>query len=281
MKVFTSHEDLNYCLSEYRSGGLTIGFVPTMGALHAGHISLIKKSTGQNKVSVVSVFVNPRQFNDSNDFTNYPRNISADIKLIEAAGCEFVYTPDYQDLFPTEDSLEFDFNGLDKVLEGAYRPGHFQGVVDVVHALFKAVRPNNAYFGLKDYQQLKIIQLLASQFHPKTNIIPCPIIREPDGLAMSSRNQRLQPDERKAAAMIPKILMESAAFTGNHSVAELKANIVSRFNKAEGLKLEYAEICNSDNLEAIDSGNPAKGNLLLVAVWCNKIRLIDNIYLNS
>lgn len=263
-----------------------VGFVPTMGALHAGHISLVEKSVGENPVTVVSIFVNPAQFNDRNDLENYPRMTDNDIKLLSGIlrREDIVFIPTEQEIYPgSEPEVIFDFKTLDKVMEGAFRPGHFKGVVKVVSRLFDIVMPDVAYFGQKDLQQVTIIRELVQQQNRNIRIISCPIVREPDGLAMSSRNLLLDPEIRKLAGIIHKTLSTASELIDNMEFNEIKEFVRERINKTPGFSLEYFEIADDLELKPVTVKTemvPGKRYYGCIAVWAGGIRLIDNIEFN-
>ncbi|NLA24842.1 MAG: pantoate--beta-alanine ligase [Bacteroidales bacterium] len=280
MKVIKTKKEIKVFIESVIENKQSIGFVPTMGALHQGHLNLIDRAVAENDISVVSIFVNPRQFNDKSDFEEYPRNFDKDIEALEKHGVSLLFLPDYDEIFENELSVNVNFDGLDESLEGAFRPGHFQGVVDVVDALFALVKPNKAYFGLKDFQQLLVIKTLVEQFHESIDIVECEIVREPDGLAMSSRNERLDLINRKIAANIYKILTEAVKMSKNKaSKNEILSFVKLKFSEIKEFKLEYASICNKNNLEELSENASINDAVLLVAVWCGGVRLIDNIYL--
>ena len=265
-----------------KSAGKTIGFVPTMGALHEGHLALVTRAVAENDVCVVSVFVNPTQFNNAADLEKYPRDLNRDLALLESVGCKLVFAPSPEEIYSENEinsRFEFDFGGLDRVMEGKFRPGHFNGVVQIVSKLFSMVQPDKAYFGEKDFQQLAIIHQMVNTLNFGVEIIDCPIIREPSGLAMSSRNERLSADQRKKAVEISKVLFESRNFAPDFSVNALTDWVIARINEVEGFKLEYFEIVNSKTLQTVQSWNePSVG---CIAVFCGEVRLIDNIRYNQ
>jgi pantoate--beta-alanine ligase len=257
--------------------GRSVGFVPTMGALHQGHLELVKRAVNETDVVVVSIFVNPTQFNDQRDLDRYPRDLDADCRLLEPIGCHYVYAPAVEDIYPEPDTRIFDFGGLDTLMEGKFRPGHFNGVAQVVSRLFGIVRPDKAYFGLKDFQQLAIIRQMVSKLHLPVEIVPCPIIREESGLAMSSRNELLSAEERKQAAKIYETLTEAGNLTGLLSVNKLSEWITEEVNKTSCLAVEYVEFIDYATLVPVTSWDHPGGIVACVAVWCGKIRLIDNM----
>jgi pantoate--beta-alanine ligase len=257
-----------------------IGFVPTMGALHNGHLSLIKKSVAENGITIASIFINPTQFNNKEDLERYPRNIEQDTELLESAGCDLVFAPDIGEIYSKEEMekpFEFDFQGLDKVMEGIFRPNHFNGVVQIVSKLFELIQPDNAYFGEKDFQQLAIIRLMTKTFNLPVNIVGRPIVREESGLAMSSRNALLTESQRKVAPHIYAVLKESSLFALNTEIDELIACTIAAINQKTELKTEYFEIINGNTLQPIKNWDDADYVMGCVAVYCGKVRLLDNI----
>jgi pantoate--beta-alanine ligase len=278
--ILTKISHLETFLSQKRSQGSIIGFVPTMGALHEGHISLIKASKNVTDVTVCSIFVNPTQFNDKKDLERYPKTPEKDVMMLEKAGCDAVFMPDAEEIYPEIDERRFDFGYLDKILEGAHRPGHFNGVAQVVSILFNLVKPDKAFFGQKDYQQVMIIKALVKQLHYPIEIVPCPILREKDGLAMSSRNTLLTPDERKAASLIPIVMNEVNELSRKGTeIPELKKHIEERL-KDPIYKIDYFAVCDADTLKELNSFSEAKYHVALIACFVGKIRLIDNIILH-
>ncbi len=281
MIIVTNKTDLISLLEQVKEKGKSIGFVPTMGALHQGHISLIQESLKATDFTVCSIFVNPTQFNDKSDLDRYPRMPEKDASMLEKAGCHVLFMPSVQEIYPQEDKRQFDFGQLDKVLEGAHRPGHFNGVGQVVSRLFEIVKPNMAFFGLKDYQQLLIIKNLTQQLKLNIEIVPCAILREQDGLAMSSRNMLLSEEERKAASLIPKLLNTAKIqlLTGK-SISEVKQAALSELAQNPLYKPEYFEICDSKTLSSLSTLTKSEGNIILIACFVGKIRLIDNLMVN-
>lgn len=257
-----------------------IGFVPTMGALHAGHISLVKQAISETQVVVVSIFVNPTQFNDKSDLEKYPRNLEADLKLLEKTGCQIVFAPKTEEIYPEPDTRKFEFGELETVMEGKHRPGHFNGVAQVVSKLFDVVKPDKAYFGLKDFQQLAIIKEMVTQLNLPVEIVPCAIVREESGLAMSSRNELLSAEERKNAAVISESLFQAYKLKEQKSVNELQNWIADNINKNPYLNVEYVEIVDDRRLQHVKSWDEKGGKVCCVAVFCGKVRLIDNIVFN-
>lgn len=279
MELFTTAKELRAAL--YGSGKpARVGFVPTMGALHQGHISLVERAVKENDTVVVSIFVNPTQFNDASDLELYPRTLEADLKLLEATGCHYVFVPSEKEIYPEPDNRVFDFGNLGRVMEGQFRPGHFNGVAQVVSRLFAIVEPEKAYFGLKDFQQLAIIREMVRQLQLPVEIVPCEIVREPGGLAMSSRNERLSAEARRNASWIFQILCRTVNLTGSFSVPELAEWISGEINKNPYLSVEYAEIVDEISLEQVNHWQQPGKKVVCVAVWCEKVRLIDNFIIN-
>lgn len=277
MKIVHTIKELQAELTILKTQDKKVGLVPTMGALHAGHASLVKRSAKENDVTVVSVFVNPTQFNDKNDLLKYPRTLDADCKLLEANGCSFVFAPSVEEMYPEPDTRTFSFAPLDTVMEGAFRPGHFNGVAQIVSKLFDAVKPHRAYFGEKDFQQLAIIREMVKQFNYDIEIVGCPIIREEDGLALSSRNARLSAEEREIALKISQTLFKSRTFAADHSVNETIRFVEESIAAERGLRLEYFKLVDGNTLQ--DIGDWADTNYAVgcITVFCGDVRLIDNI----
>ncbi|HNQ67546.1 MAG TPA: pantoate--beta-alanine ligase [Bacteroidales bacterium] len=279
MKIIRKVSDI-IKFREQELKNLSIGFVPTMGALHTGHISLVEKSVRENNYTIVSIFVNPKQFNDKNDFINYPVTIEKDLEMLEKSKCNLVFIPDSEDIYNNYTGFRMDFDGLDKLYEGEFRPGHFQGVVDIVYRLFEIVKPHNSYFGEKDFQQLAIIKLMVSKSNLTLNIIPCATVREESGLAMSSRNERLSAEERKNASKIFEVLNSvKNSMKIDDSPEKLINKISEEINLNPFLKTEYVAFCDPTTLKPVFSFSQNSVVRLCVAVWCGKIRLIDNISL--
>jgi pantoate--beta-alanine ligase len=260
-----------------------IGFVPTMGALHAGHIALVERARRENNVVVVSVFVNPTQFNDARDLRNYPRTPDSDADMLRAAGADIVFMPSVEEVYPEPDARVFDFGLIDKVMEGATRPGHFNGVAQVVSRLFDMVQPDRAYFGEKDFQQIAVIKALVRQsvrFNGNIQIIECPIIREADGLAMSSRNTLLTPEHRAAAPTIYAALQQGAAKKGQLDIASAEQFVKAEIEKSPLLKVIYFQIVDADTLQPVEKWGDARSLRGCIAVQAGNVRLIDNIDFN-
>lgn len=277
MKIIHTIKDLQTELSELKAQGEKVGLVPTMGALHAGHASLVKRSVNENDVTVVSVFVNPTQFNDKNDLVKYPRTLDADCKLLESCGVTFVFAPSVEEIYPEPDTRRFSYAPLDTVMEGAFRPGHFNGVCQIVSKLFDIVKPHCAYFGEKDFQQLAIIREMVRQMKFDLEIVGCLIVREEDGLALSSRNARLSAEERENALNISQTLFKSRTFATTHSVSETQKMVEDAIAAAPGLRLEYFEIVDGNTLQKVGDWNDTSYVVGCITVFCGEVRLIDNI----
>jgi pantoate--beta-alanine ligase len=258
----------------------SIGFVPTMGALHRGHLSLIDYSKKQNDLTVVSIFVNPAQFNEKDDFKNYPRTLDADLKLLEKINCDITFAPSEGEMYDKPDIHKYYFGHLDKVMEGKYRPGHFLGVAQIVTRLFEAVTPRRAYFGMKDFQQLVIIKKITVDLKLPVEIVSCPIVREEDGLAMSSRNSLLSADQRRHAPYIYKALCEAKDNSKKYTVSEVKKIAVDKLNKDPYINVEYFEIVNAVNLVPVKSWDEPCVKIGCIAVKTGNVRLIDNMVFN-
>ena len=279
MKVFKKIVDLQNALFEERKQGKEIGLVPTMGALHEGHASLVRRSVGENGVTVVSVFVNPTQFNDKNDLKNYPRNLEADCALLESCKADYVFAPEVEEMYPTPDTRHFEFPPVSTVMEGAHRPGHFNGVCQVVSRLFYIVCPDRAYFGEKDWQQIAVVKAMVRQLALGVKIVECPIVRDDDGLARSSRNSLLAPDERVIAPAIYEALKSSVTYAKKHTLKETHDKVVADINKVEGLDVEYFSIVDGNTLQDVAEWEDSPYVVGCITVYCGKtpIRLIDHI----
>jgi pantoate--beta-alanine ligase len=281
MKIIRSIKELHAVIESLKNTQKTLGFVPTMGALHDGHKSLVEQSVAENDFTIVSIFVNPTQFNNPSDLEKYPRNLEKDVDLLQKVGCDFIFAPESKDIYQ-EDELnkrfEFDFGGLDSVMEGRFRPGHFNGVVQIVSKLFQLVKPDKAYFGEKDFQQLSIIHRMVDVMNIDVQIIDCQIVREESGLAMSSRNERLSPEQRKNAVQISKVLFESRNFVPRLKPSEIVNWVTEQINKVSGLDVEYYEIVDVKSLQTVNSWE--KPTVGCIAVFCGEVRLIDNIRYN-
>ena len=282
MQIITTKSELTLQVENNIRQGKTIGFVPTMGALHNGHASLIQTACQENDLCFVSVFVNPTQFNNVEDLNKYPRNLQKDAELLMSLGVHFVFAPTPEEMYEPEEMnrpFQFDFNGLDQVMEGKMRPGHFNGVVQVVSRLFDLVRPTRAYFGEKDFQQLAIIRHMVERSSLATRfqgiqIIGCPIVREDNGLALSSRNERLSQEEKQTAVGISQVLTTSLTWAKTASVQEVQQRVINTINAISGLEVEYYEIVDKTTLLPTDTFHNAIG---CVTVYCGPVRLIDNI----
>lgn len=281
MHIFTNKVDLNHYLSASSDKNKTIGFVPTMGALHAGHLSLLEKSIQNNTQTVISIFVNPTQFNNAEDLAKYPKTLENDVEKIKTVSDKIiVYAPTVEDIYEgNTKSNHYNFDGLEKQMEGKFRPGHFDGVGTVVKRLFEIIKPTNAYFGEKDFQQLQIVKKLVQKEKLNVNIIGCEIFRESSGLAMSSRNERLSETERKEAAIIYKIISEAKIQFATKSITEVIDSVVNEFKKHPKFTLEYFEIADEKTLVSSKRKNKTKKYRAFIAVFVNNIRLIDTISL--
>lgn len=267
-------------VEEYRKAGEVIGLVPTMGALHKGHLSLLDACKKDCTISICSIFVNPTQFNDKNDLARYPRMPEKDCQMLQEKGCDIVFMPSVEEMYPAPDTRVFDFGKIDKVLDGAHRPGHFNGVGQIVSKLFDVINPQKAYFGLKDYQQVLVIKNLVKQLKLPVEVIPCPILREADGLAMSSRNMLMSTEERKAASLIPKAMQLAKEQFGKMPLPDLKRRLFEEITKEPLLKPDYIEFCDAETLESVKETTNEKNIICLAAIFSGKIRLIDNIQVN-
>ncbi|MDD6737255.1 MAG: pantoate--beta-alanine ligase [Prevotella sp.] len=279
MEVVHQIVELQNALFMLRKQGKKIGLVPTMGALHEGHASLVKQSVKDNDVTVVSVFVNPTQFNDKNDLKNYPRDLQADCALLEDCKADFVFAPSVEEMYPVEDKRHFEYPPVSTVMEGAHRPGHFNGVCQVVSRLFYIVRPDKAYFGEKDWQQIAVIKAMVRHLSLDVTIVECPIVRDADGLARSSRNTLLTPEERAIAPAIYKALKESVGYAKEHTVKETHDWTVEQINAVKGLEVEYFSIVDGNTLQDVSSWNDSPYVVGCITVYCGHtpIRLIDHI----
>ncbi len=277
MIIATTIAELDQLLDGVKVSGKKTGFVPTMGALHNGHLSLVEKSVADNDITVVSIFVNPTQFNDKKDLATYPRTLEEDCALLEKAGCDIVFSPSVEEIYPEPDTRVFDFGYIAEIMEGAYRPGHFNGVAQVVSKLFYIVKPENAYFGEKDFQQIAIIREMVKQLEMPVRIISCPIYRESDGLALSSRNVRLTPEGRQIAPKIYAYLKESSNFAPEKTVQEVTAYVINHINAIPGLEVEYFTIVDAETLKPVNDWEETRMAVGCITVYCGDVRLIDNI----
>ena len=284
MIICKTRDEISAAVAELRRQNKTLGFVPTMGALHNGHLSLVKKSMNENDCTAVSIFVNPTQFNNKHDLQTYPRTVEADVKLLEETGADIAFVPSVETMYPEGlDNVteSYDFGFIGQVMEGAARPGHFNGVGIVVHRLFDLVKPDRAYFGMKDFQQIAIIREMVRQCDINIEIIPCPIVREEDGLALSSRNTRLNEEQRRQAVQISQTLFKAVDLVGEKSVSEVKEFVVSTVNSVPLLDVEYFEIVDGYSLQSISSWDEAEWVVGCITVNVGDVRLIDNITLKK
>lgn len=279
MEIINSVKELKDKLYIHKSQKRSIGLVPTMGALHKGHISLVEKCSKENDITVVSIFVNPTQFNDKKDLERYPRTLEADCKLLGNIKVDIVFAPSVEEVYPEPDTRTFSYPPTDTVMEGKYRPGHFNGVCQIVSKLFDLVEPDKAYFGEKDFQQVAVIKAMVKDKKYSIEIIQCPIIRENDGLALSSRNALLTSQERLIAVNISKVLKNSIEYSLSHSLNETREWVINQINSTEGLKIEYYEIVDGETLNSIDKWEDSNYIVGCITVFCGStpIRLIDNI----
>ncbi|HKK60451.1 MAG TPA: pantoate--beta-alanine ligase [Salinivirga sp.] len=277
MQKHNKTDKLKAEVRSHKSDNKRIGFVPTMGALHEGHLSLINIAKKHADIIVVSVFVNPTQFNDPGDYEKYPRNMSKDMEMLKEVGTDIVFAPSEEEIYPEKDNRKFDFGALEKVMEGKHRPGHFNGVAQVVSRLFDIVEPDIAVFGEKDFQQLAIIRKMVKDYNYPVKIMGAPIIRENDGLAMSSRNQRLNSEQRKSAAFINQILAASKNKSQHLSVKQLEDWVTDSLNKIAHLEVEYFQIVDQETLQPVNNWQENCDKIGCVAVYCGEVRLIDNI----
>ncbi len=279
MKIIDTVAALQLAVTEAKQQGLSVGLVPTMGALHEGHASLIRQCVAENQLTVVSVFVNPTQFNDPKDLQHYPRTFEADAQLIASLGGDIVFAPSVEEIYPQEDKRVFSYPPIDTVMEGARRPGHFNGVCQIVSKLFDMVSPDKAYFGEKDFQQIAVVRAMMRDLGYKFQLVPCPIVRETSGLALSSRNALMSEDERVLATNIYRTLRESVVFSQAHTAEETQQFVVNQLNALEGLEVEYYEIVNGETLQTVTSWEDAAQIQGCITVFCGArpVRLIDNI----
>ena len=277
MKVFNFIVDIQRFIEEKHNLGLKVGFVPTMGALHDGHLSLINRAKKENDIVVCSVFVNPIQFNNPADLEKYPRTPEKDIEKLQCAGCDAVFMPSAEEMYPEKVEDHYDFGDLERVMEGACRPGHFNGVAIVVRKLFEIVTPNRAYFGEKDFQQLAIINKMVKDLNINVENVPCPIVRENDGLAMSSRNVRLNETERAIAPKIFATLNDAVSKKDSMSPAEMKSYTLAKYAEINEFDVEYVEITDEINLKSIENWNECEHARIFVALQLGPVRLIDNV----
>lgn len=280
MEIFKKIAPLKAFLKEIRKSEKTVGLVPTMGALHNGHLALITASKAQNQVTVATIYINPTQFNNPADLEKYPRSLDEDVAKLEKVGCDVVFVPDNIEMYETITQLKFDFGPLGNVMEGKYRPGHFSGVALIVSKLFNIVRPDNAYFGQKDWQQFAIIQQVAKELKFDLSLHSVPTLRESDGLAMSSRNLRLNPGQRRNANIFYKALLDARKnLLNGKNVSEVKDLVGDIVGKMEDVRLEYFEVADSKNLNVLEFVNGTEKPILCIAGYVGDVRLIDNMFL--
>jgi pantoate--beta-alanine ligase len=279
MKIINTVSELKSELNSLRESNKTIGLVPTMGALHEGHISLVKRSVKDNDITVVSIFVNPTQFNDKKDLEKYPRTFESDCALLEANNTSIVFAPTVEEIYPEPDTRTFSYPPTDTVMEGAFRPGHFNGVCQIVSKLFMYVEPDKAYFGEKDFQQIAVIKAMVNDLKFPLQICPCPIVREKDGLALSSRNILLSDEERYIALNISRTLFASLDYAKSHTLEETKTWVINSIDAIEGLRVEYYEIVDGNTLASLNEWTDSDYIVGCITVFCGSIpvRLIDNI----
>jgi pantoate--beta-alanine ligase len=280
MKVFKTKKELKTYFKGYSSKNFTIGFVPTMGALHNGHLSLVKESVDNNEITVASIFVNPTQFNKKEDLENYPRTLENDLTLLQSVSCDIAFIPTTEEIYSnTVSSNHFEFDGLEIQMEGKFREGHFNGVGTIVKKLFEIVTPTNAYFGEKDFQQLQIIRKMVQKNHLPVSVIGCPTFREKNGLAMSSRNQLLSEKEKEEGAIIYETLCEVKELINNKAIEKINSWVGEQFDKNPLFKLEYFVIADEENLTPALTISPNKNYRAFIAVHADKVRLIDTMAL--
>lgn len=277
MRVVKTISELKSLISGYKQENKTVGLVPTMGALHAGHKSLVDRARKENDIVVVSVFVNPTQFNNKQDLVTYPRTEERDCALLEAAGCDVVFMPAVEEVYPEPDNRQFDLGAVAEVMEGAHRPGHFNGVAQIVSKLFSFVEPDRAYFGEKDFQQIAVIRKMVQLEGFKLQIVACPIKREDDGLALSSRNVRLTAEQRQLAPNIYRVLKESCNFAKSHTVAETEKFVVDSLDALPQMEVEYYSIVDALTMQPVSDWADADSITGCITVYCGEVRLIDNI----
>jgi pantoate--beta-alanine ligase len=280
LKIFNKREAIHHYLIELRSAGKSIGFVPTMGALHAGHLSLIEAARNKTDVVVCSIFVNPTQFSDINDLENYPRPIDEDLQKLRKFKCDILFLPEVDEMYNSSEFWNISLGDLDKILEGKIRPGHYQGVTQIVKKLFDTLKPDFAFFGQKDYQQIMVIMHMVRKLKIKVNLIICPIIREKDGLAMSSRNVYLSPEERRQSIALYRALTLAQDLFKTQSLAQIKKRVNAYLDSCPGIESEYFEIFNARKFKPVKSKS-AESTIALIAARIGKIRIIDNMYLNK
>ena len=284
MKIIRKVSELLDHVAHLEENGRSVGLVPTMGALHDGHLSLVERAVSENDAVIVSLFVNPTQFNNPDDLRTYPRDEEADFRLLAESGVEAVFAPAVSEIYPPDGPApksDFRLGRVAEVMEGARRPGHFQGVAQIVNRLFMLVRPKRAYFGEKDFQQIAVIRAMVESEHIDVEIVPCPIKRASDGLALSSRNELLTPAQRAVAPEIHRALADSVGFSESHTVEETRRSVIDRLNEVEEMEVEYFDIVDGRTLETVDRWDESPFVVGCITVWCGKVRLIDNICYRS
>jgi pantoate--beta-alanine ligase len=277
MQIIEKIENLQKEISKLKSENKTIGFVPTMGALHKGHLSLADFSKSDCDITVFSIFVNPTQFNNKSDLDKYPRTIGQDLEMLKLKGVDIVFTPNQNEMYPKEDTRKFNFGKLETLMEGKFREGHFNGVAQIVSKLFEAVDADKAYFGLKDFQQVTVIKAMVKMLEMPVEIIACPIVREESGLAMSSRNQRLNQEQKQEARILYKTLNNIKKTFNDYSPLELQKISIEQIENNSRLRVEYLEIVDYETLETIKKWNESKNITTCLAAFCGDVRLIDNL----
>ena len=277
MRILRDAASAGQFIQGQKANGKQIGLVPTMGALHKGHLSLIHKSSSENDITIASIFVNPIQFNNSTDLAKYPRTLEVDTEMLDGVGCHAVFCPSTEEMYQAQPRISLDFGALDKTLEGKFRPGHFSGVGIVVAKLFNILQPDRAYFGLKDFQQFLVVTQLVRDLSFPVKLVGCDIVRESDGLAMSSRNQRLSPDERKRAMLLNQVLRECQKQLSSKDLFLIKAD-ANKFLAESNIRLEYLELAHRETLEILSQYSPATPSILLIAAYVGEVRLIDNLF---
>lgn len=279
MQIFKTKKEINDFVKQLQNNRQTLGFVPTMGALHSGHLSLVEIGLKQSDVVVVSIFVNPTQFNNPNDLKNYPRDLQKDAEMLEKIGCHAIFAPSEKEIYPEEDTRKFELNGVDKNMEGEFRPGHFNGVAKVISLMLDIIPADKAFFGLKDFQQVAVVKQLVKNLHLKTEIVACPTVRETDGLAKSSRNLLLTPEHRKHAGIIYEALSEINK-NKHQSIQKIKEIVSQKINQNGLFKVEYLEIANTETLLPISDEEKQQQCVACIAVWAGDVRLIDNVIID-
>lgn len=279
MEIIYTRDELIQFREGCKAQGKKIGFVPTMGALHLGHMSLIDTAKKNSDIVIASIFVNPRQFNNIQDFNNYPMSIDQDLEMLMKNGCDAVFVPTVEIMYGDENyqPYKIDIGYLDEILEGEKRPGHFAGVVEVVHALFDLVKPDDVYFGIKDYQQVMVIEKLIESMNADIQLFKCNTFRDEDGLATSSRNRRLDPEQRTIALQLYKTLTDMEKAYNQENISILKKSYIDKLNAIENVEVDYIDIVDSQTLKPLKTWNPPGKNLAILAVYVGNVRLIDNL----